>query len=319
LAARVLGGDRTRSALPSPWIEEYVDRSFADSESDNPIFALINLVDAHEPYFPNINIENGSSSIEMLRQRQDFSSLMEGNWSPTEQEYSILRRLYMDAVDQAARRVSNLIRLLQKRGRWENTLFIVTADHGQALGEHGLALHGGPPVEALVRVPLIVRYPRQSASIPHVCSRWASLVDIAPTILRTVGITSQERFDGIALQHLDAADPPRRTVFTYGEGLILWDPGRSLSSPVRRALDREAIAAYGGRFKLVRTLRPPTTRVFDVETDTTETDDLSNRLPSEFEELKEGAGSAVSALEAAKTRPDGGMSVSDRLRLWGYG
>jgi arylsulfatase A-like enzyme len=319
LAVWGFGTDGTSEIMPSPWIEDTFDQYLAGSPDGLPLFALINLIDAHEPYFPHPSLQNGTDYIDLVRQRQDFSSLMTGDWTPSSEEYSNLRKLYADAVHMAVTRVSRVVRLLKQRGRWDNTLFIVTSDHGQALGEHGLALHGGPPVEALARVPLIIHYPNRAMSGSRVCSEWTSLADITPTILTAAGVPLEGRFDGIALQDLDAAQPSNRIVQSYGEGLILWNPDRQLAGSVRNALDREAVATYGGRFKLVRSLRPPGAQVYDVEADAHELNDLSNHEPPEIGELRDSASAAIVALQAAKTRSDARKSVSDRLRLWGYG
>lgn len=57
------------------------------------------------------------------------------------------------------RAVGDVLALLQASGRYADALVVVTADHGEMLGEHALAGHGGPPFEGLLDVPLVVKYP----------------------------------------------------------------------------------------------------------------------------------------------------------------
>lgn len=62
----------------------------------------------------------------------------------------------LGAVDQA---LGDLLAVLQSAGRYAGALVVVTADHGELLGEHGLAGHGWPPFEDALEVPLVVKYP----------------------------------------------------------------------------------------------------------------------------------------------------------------
>jgi len=57
------------------------------------------------------------------------------------------------------RAIGDVTALLQSAGRYAGALIVVTADHGELLGEHGLAGHGWPPFEDVINVPLVVKYP----------------------------------------------------------------------------------------------------------------------------------------------------------------
>ncbi len=80
----------------------------------------------------------------------------------------------------------------------ENTVVVVTADHGESLGAHGAMSHGGVPYQDVVRVPLILRLPD---------GRWAgsridkpvALVDLAPTLLELAGAEVPKAFVGRSL------------------------------------------------------------------------------------------------------------------------
>jgi hypothetical protein len=104
------------------------------------------------------------------------------------------------AVDQA---VGDLLALLQADGRYAGALVVVTADHGELLGEHGLAGHGWPPFEDSLNVPLIVKYPDGRAAGERV-DRRVSTLGVFATILETVGVRPP---DGAQARPLDDRHP----------------------------------------------------------------------------------------------------------------
>lgn len=89
--------------------------------------------------------------------------------------------LYDASVRLADTRLGSVVDLLQERGLWENTLFILVSDHGEEFGEHGGWLHDQAVYEEQLRVPLIIHFPRGQYAGRRV-SAVVSLVDILPTI-----------------------------------------------------------------------------------------------------------------------------------------
>ncbi|MBN2448729.1 MAG: sulfatase, partial [Phycisphaerae bacterium] len=90
--------------------------------------------------------------------------------------------LYDACVRLADSRVGSLAKLLHDREFWDNTLFIVVADHGEEMNDHGAWLHDQSVYEELMHVPLIVRFPNDQFAGRRI-SEPVSLVDILPTIL----------------------------------------------------------------------------------------------------------------------------------------
>ena len=101
------------------------------------------------------------------------------------------RRLLGDVYDGALRyvdeRVAEVAAHLESRGLWDRTLLVVTADHGEDLGEHDLASPGFGLYDTLLRVPLLVRCP---PLVPQgfVVEEVAQHVDLLPTILQLVDL-----------------------------------------------------------------------------------------------------------------------------------
>ncbi len=97
----------------------------------------------------------------------------------------------------------------------DNTIVIVTADHGESLGEHGEATHAIFVYDATVRVPLIVRYP---GVLPagRVYEGPVRLVDVMPTLLGWLGLQGAEQTQGVDLGAAwkGSAQPPLLAQYT---------------------------------------------------------------------------------------------------------
>jgi arylsulfatase A-like enzyme len=83
-------------------------------------------------------------------------------------------------------------------GVYENSLIIVTADHGEFFGEHMLWGHGFGPYEDVHRVPLIVKFPNCTKG--GVVEERVSIMDIFPTTLETLGIEPDKNVHGKTLR-----------------------------------------------------------------------------------------------------------------------
>jgi len=99
-----------------------------------------------------------------------------------------------------------------------NTVVVITADHGEDLGEHGVYYHGRSLYDADVRVPLIVHAP---AIAPRVVDTPVSLADIAPTVLELAGLPRPAGMNGRSLAG-DVAPRPL-LIELVPDGVILRD------------------------------------------------------------------------------------------------
>src|ERR1041385_2974327 len=92
--------------------------------------------------------------------------------------------------------------MLRRRGRYDQTMVVFTADHGEYLGFHHLLLKGGRMYEPLVRVPLLIKFPAgqgQAGVAQGVRQTLVSNVDVAPTLLRQCGLEPPAVLPGIDL------------------------------------------------------------------------------------------------------------------------
>lgn len=103
----------------------------------------------------------------------------------------------------ADRAVGAIVNTLVRTGRYDDALVVVTSDHGELLGEHGLAGHGQLPFEPEVHVPLVVKWPRQWRAGERVRRR-VSTRALFGTILGSLGIPLPSAVDA-----RDLDDPHR--------------------------------------------------------------------------------------------------------------
>jgi len=103
-----------------------------------------------------------------------------------------------------------MVHYLKKNGLYDNTLLIVTADHGEGLGDHGTLSHNASVYQDQVHVPLIVKYPG-SHEAARVEQR-ASHVDFLPTVLDVAGLAPRQDLPGVSLRRLTSI--PDRTILS---------------------------------------------------------------------------------------------------------
>jgi arylsulfatase A-like enzyme/Flp pilus assembly protein TadD len=143
---------------------------------ESPWFAWVHLFDPHAPYEAPPEFRAGRT--------------------PYDAEVA-----YADAM------VGRLVDALRAAGQLERTLVVVTADHGESLGDHGETTHGLFAYEATLHVPLIVTGPSIGRAV---VSRTVAHVDIVPTLLDLVGLPIPSGFEG---QSLADPIPADRTLY----------------------------------------------------------------------------------------------------------
>ncbi len=150
---------------------------------DNEFFAFVHFYDAHGPYEAPANVELGPPPTDGTPLDLPFY------WPAPSRKITSVDWL-TKAYDKEIELVDDAIgQLLDAIGpRLDNTLVIITADHGESLTEHDYYFdHGDDLYDPSLRVPMIVRYPKLAKAGSRVACQSAG-VDIAPTVLAVVGI-----------------------------------------------------------------------------------------------------------------------------------
>jgi hypothetical protein len=152
-----------------------------DRIDGKPFFAFLNYFDAHAPYLPPPPWDTMFGPL--LPDRDP--SMREGRaFTPRELQAEI------DAYDGGIRSVDDHLALLladlERRGILDNTIVVVTSDHGEEFGEHGMFTHGNTLYERSLHVPLLIHYP---ARLPATRVReWVSIHDVAATVAGITGL-----------------------------------------------------------------------------------------------------------------------------------
>ena len=97
----------------------------------------------------------------------------------------------------ADEQVGRLLRFLKDNGLYQNTVIVLSGDHGESLGEHGEKTHGFFIYNVTMHVPLIIHLPGKSAA--HTVADPVSLVDLMPTVLAATGLDIPSQVQGRSL------------------------------------------------------------------------------------------------------------------------
>jgi arylsulfatase A-like enzyme len=161
----------TDNDVTSPGSEELVEQLLGDPANDSRrFFFWVHFMDPHDVYNRHDGIDWGKSP----------------------------RDRYDGEVTFTDRYVGKLLDFIAARPWARRTVIIVTADHGEEFGEHGMTRHGFELWQTLIRVPLMIVAPGAS---PRRIDVPRSALDLAPTILELFGLPVPTRFEGTSLVH----------------------------------------------------------------------------------------------------------------------
>ena len=224
-------GARETNETVARWIDAHV----ADGD---PFFVFINYMEAHKDYgvTPAFRrwLPADVSPAEALAVSQNSWPYNAGIEPMSPRQLQILRALYDSDVTYLDGRVGELVEHIRELGILDNTLLIITSDHGELIGEHHLIGHLFSLYNEALHVPLIVRYPARLSPGTRV-SPVVELLDIYPTILDAAGVDPHARpqLQGHSLLRPAEAPKPRYAVSEYGYPVHLVHDGIE----VRRSFD----------------------------------------------------------------------------------
>ena len=182
-----------------------------------PFLMFVSYLESHIPYRPpkkfNRYLPDGISTNQVSQVNQDRWKYMVGETPMSEQDFDILKALYDGAITYGDTRINEILSWLDQQGVLDNIMIIITADHGENLGEHQLMAHGYCLYDTVIHVPLIIHYP-DSIAAPGRVEHQVQTVDLLPTILTMLGDTSSENFR--SLQCYDLLSSTRHE-FTISE------------------------------------------------------------------------------------------------------
>jgi arylsulfatase A-like enzyme len=163
LGRRIIGPLYRRWVWPEYFERRHafqVNRDILDwlhRRSPSPYFLFINYFDAHDPYLaPGDHAHQFGDAPPVLIRRTKFAFTSSGAVHLSDQDRSALIAAYDNSLASLDDSVGELLGALSRLPQWDNTVVIITSDHGEAFGEHGTYCHGENLYSESVHVPLVV-------------------------------------------------------------------------------------------------------------------------------------------------------------------
>ncbi|RLE79970.1 MAG: sulfatase [Thermoprotei archaeon] len=260
------------------WLKFYRDKQ--------PFFMFLHYWDPHTPYIPpkeymklfyegNERDPRKASSMEPFK-KSPFYHLMK-RWMlellPEVTDIEYISSLYDSEIKYLDDRLGELFDALDELELLDETLIIITADHGESLTEHGIFFDHHGVYENTIHVPLILYSEEilpKGIKVPH----FVEHVDIAPTILETVGLEIPEWMRGRSLFEVVRGKAPPRRFVVCGE----------CTYEARRAIVTEEwklIKTYGGDL-----YNRPRIELYNLRRDPQEEKNVAEDFPEVVNELE---------------------------------
>jgi arylsulfatase len=189
-----------------------------DHNGNKPVFLEVGLTGPHEPWdplqrhldqyegrtLPKRVLREGELSEKPPQHQAHLEAFAEAGGEAkidlrgaTDDDIDMMRRHYYAKITTVDEMVGNVMTALEEKGWLENSLIIFCSDHGEMLGDHGLA-YKWLMYDPITHIPLIVRHPG-SVESAGTTEDLVSLIDLGPTILEAAGIARPTYLEGRSL------------------------------------------------------------------------------------------------------------------------
>ena len=274
------GNDRRRT----PYVERFADATTdavlrwlatpsSTTGSQSPWFLWVHYYDPHAPYEPPADLAE--------RYRQ----------APYDGEIAFVDR-----------ELARLLKSLDDRNETARTIVLVTADHGESLGEHGEGTHGVFVYDATLRVPWVMAGPQIPAG--RVSRTVARSIDILPTLADYAGLARRTDVDGRSLRAAAEgqamSDAPSYAESLYPELELGWAP------------------LYAWRTAGFKFIKAPRAELYDLENDRSETSNRVEEQHARASDLGRKLEEALLHTSPPVAAPTVDTDTAERLRALGY-
>lgn len=300
---------------------EWINNWLITRDDSHPFFLFVNYLEPHLEYRPpkqhaERHLPDGVSYDEAMDIPQDAWGYIADDIEMSDEDFEILRALYRAEISYLNEKIGALVEMLGAAGEWENTLFIVTSDHGENFGEHGLMDHQYALYDTLLHVPLFIHgEPFKDDENDNI----VQLVDILPTILDILDIEAPEaraQFQGISF-HPDSDETRDFAIAEYMAPQPSMDALKKrvgeLPDHVRK-YDRSLRAIRTDRYKYIRG-SDGLQELYNIQSDPNEKDDIAETNPNAVERLNTKLDEWLDSFEHAETTDDVSMDADTKSRL----
>ncbi len=168
-------------------------------QPDRPFFAFLNYYDAHAPYIPPADYE-GRFGLR-LQTKADYEGVMDYYWSDKEfmnqTALMMVHDNYDDCIAYLDAQLGRLMDTLQDQGLLDETLIIITSDHGEGFGLHRIFGHASSLYLDQTAVPLVILAPGSPQG--RIVADPVSLRDLPATVVDQLGVPTGSPFPGRSL------------------------------------------------------------------------------------------------------------------------
>jgi arylsulfatase A-like enzyme len=273
--------------------------------NQRPFFLFLNYMDAHQPYFPpppfDVKYEGRDRTLTYNQYFAIEFGALSGKRPYTDQDRRRDQSQYDGGIAYLDASLGDLFRQLRELGLYDNTMLVVTSDHGQSFGEKTLVGHGTSVYQEQVHVPLIIKYPRLREA--KVVDDLVSHIDILPTVLDALGYPVPKTLPG---RNLGKAPTSPATVISESFPCDLF----TQLSPRFRRTER---AVFRGAFKVITSTNGEHA-LYDLSKDPKEERNLDSKNPQMASGLNADLQHWLSTLPTVQTRP----AVLDKRTVEGF-
>ncbi len=291
---------------PAPTFERALD--WLEKGDERPFFLFIHDYHVHSHYrslpeFEALLVEGSSESVRGTTQELVEVRNHRRRYSKAELEH--VMALYAAGIRQTDAQLGRLIEFLEAEGRLEDTLLVVTSDHGEEVLDHGGVLHGVTQYEELIQIPLVLRGPGVARG--KKIATPVSLVDLPATLAALRELDWPAGSDGIDLAGLWST-PPLET-----QQRVLYSQADHSTGPPDMIR-----SARIGRQKLIRNRNSKQVLLYDLLEDPNERRDISADRPEVVAILERALDALHQGAKKGQTLPELDESDRERLEALGY-
>ncbi len=191
------------------WIAKRALESINSWSKNSTNFLMVGFIKPHHPFdppkpwshcydFSQLSLLPGWTE-NPLKSDMDYYKGFFPDGELTKKRMKQILSMYYASISQIDYQVGRIIESLKNQKIYDNTMIIYTSDHGDYMGYHNLLLKGNHLYEPLVKVPLIIKYPKHEKITVSNGQQLVNNIDLAPTILKSCNLDVPREMKGVDL------------------------------------------------------------------------------------------------------------------------
>lgn len=267
-------------------------------KTNGDFFFWQHYMNVHVPYF----LKSRLNIWDKYKANKIFQKAKHNPEKLSENEKQYLRKAYEKEVERVDKEIARLLRGIKERGLWDDTIIIITSDHGDAFGLHGRYFHPADFIyEETTRIPLLMRIPgKEGKEIDELVSS----IDLKPTLIDLLDLKGDYK--------------------THGTSLVPLIEGKSISRNGVLIFGNDVVALRKKRWKYIYNIKDEKGELYDLEKDPDELNNLAEERDDKVHQMHEQLKVKMDELDnldmdiRVHDYKDTDKEVESRLRALGY-